>query len=153
MRRRFLFVFLMSVSASAAAQLPIASLSPGNHVRLTAPSIADGSISGSILKLDSRVLQITRKESEAPTVIPIEKITSMEYSAGHGRLIGALKGMAIGLGAGVVLGVACVSICKTDANSGANLAPIGGGLLGLPIGAAIGALIARERWEPVFISQ
>ena len=116
----------------------------GAVVRLSAPSIDQHRISGTIVSADERILNVELALGRNVTV-PKDGIEKLEVRTGrrsHWR-----AGLLAGLAAGVVLGAAagcdnCFGPTKGEAV--ALLAP----LVGI-VGAGVGLLIRTDRWEPV----
>lgn len=122
-------------------------LRSGARVRVTAPDVANGQITGSLVSLGDSSLVLPDGE------IPLASITALEVSRGtkSHAATGALTGFVIGLLGGAL---AVYSFC-TDSFFG----PCTGGevvgsmaVMTIPptlLGALIGALIRTEQWEEV----
>jgi len=152
---RFFFLFcaiLPLASATSAAQPSLSSLDRGTRVRIDAPQISQTRFSGNVSELDGLLLTVTKQKTGEQLVVPFSTLVSVERSLGRSRGRGAIVGAVIGLVAGLGLGVVCVSVCDTGGSGGANLAPAGGLFLGPPVGAVLGALIGKERWQRLPLS-
>jgi len=151
LRAALLGFALMLPLAPAGAQS--GALEPGTRVRVEAPRCVPYPVEGTIVSRRGDALRIERSRGNAVTV-PIATLTRVEVSRGRSRLAGALRGglwgAAAGLGVGVVSVVAsngCVGDCSDEPSDREYLlaTPAAGALLG----AGVGALIGRERWERV----
>lgn len=129
-----------------AAQVSSHELSSGTRIRVSAPEILNGRVIGRVAELDSGSLTVAVGEAEDQISLPLSAITSLERSLGRSRGASARRGAVVGLVAGVGLGVVCVAVCPVS-GPGANMAPVGGLFYGPPVGAALGLLIAPERWQ------
>ncbi len=157
---RYALALLLALSATpAAAGAQAVLLQPG--VRLRLPGIGEGTVA--LRTPDS--LYVFTKAGQTLT-LPLRTLRTVEVSGprerGPAALRGAWIGGAIGLAAGLLVWAAGDSAgCKTDAfgeeydctrtfNAGdAGLAGVGGAA----IGAGIGALIGRQRWQKIVVSQ
>ena len=142
----------LSVTA-ASAQDP---LSRGDHVRVrhSAPCCKSPQV-GTLEAISRDSLTMYVAHNGTPVAIVRTAITSVER--GHRDGSHAMEGAAIGLLAGAAAGVAATllkpSHCSPgyDCYRGLNtaFAGAGGGLLGMLIGAVVGAHHPYERWDPV----
>jgi hypothetical protein len=93
-----------------------------------------------------------------PIDVPIDRITSLEISRGKSRSGGAGRGVFIGTPIGAVLGLIAASSDASDRTywdyQSGRMDTLSRGELvlysaatGALIGAAVGALIPKERWE------
>ena len=143
---------------SAGAQL--AEAQPGSRVRIQAPGIVAGRYVGTVLSRSPDTL-VLGSTNAAPVQVPISRITSAEVSRGSSRGLGAVQGLKWGIPIGLALGVIAAAgsdnpdnvYCSGFDNCGQSDAAfrtrvITAGVVGGAIwGAAIGALVGRERWE------
>jgi hypothetical protein len=125
----------------------------GSRVRVTTSAGAQRRWVGTLVQVDTDSIRLTsardRKIVSLPTasVVRVERSVDRRTNAGGGALIGAL----VGGGAGLVLGILASSEEDSWYEVGAGdvlaatafLAAIGGG-----VGALIGAVSHKERWEP-----
>jgi hypothetical protein len=139
------------------AQLLAAQVEAGSRVRVTTTPSSPGRRIGNLVSLDRDTLRWSRRDTASVITVPITSVARLERSTGRrsntGR--GALIGGLIGAGFGLFLGIAA----STD-NSGwwevgaedvaAVTAIVGAG--GAGVGAIIGSLSKRDRWEPVLLT-
>ncbi len=145
MRCLYLFcALLLLVSGRLAAQVSTDELSAGMRIRVSAPETFDRRVTGRVAELGSDSLTML-DDAGGQIALPFTAIASLEHSLGRSRGAGAERGAFLGLVAGVGLGFVCVAVCPTK--GGANMAPVGGLFYGPPLGAALGLLIAPERWR------
>lgn len=142
---------------------------PGARVRVTilerAPvdsmaGLAPGArASGRLLASRPHTIDLLRDDGDAPgdtLAIPRARIAAFESSrgrhgsAGRGALIGFLAGAVAGVAVGVYLDEVEDPV-NTTVYGGRGVVPmalgVGGGLVGLGLGALIGGRIHRERWR------
>jgi hypothetical protein len=130
----------------------------GSRVRVTAPGILAGSYVGTVLAREPGVIRIGSPNTQ-PIDVPIDRITSFEISRGKSRSGGAGRGVVIGAPIGAVLGLVAASSDmssrtywnsdrgRIDTLSRAELVVYTAASTAL-LGAAIGALVPKERWVP-----
>jgi hypothetical protein len=104
---------------------------------------------GSITAYGADSLRFTPAKANRQLTLPLDEIASIDRSKGRDHVLGAAVGAVGGAIGGVLLGIACVSVCSDSHSSDANLAPIGGFVIGLPAGTILGALVGIERWQRV----
>jgi hypothetical protein len=143
-----LLLALAGTAASAGAQLT--ELQPGARVRVTAPGAIAGRLDVTVISRTADTLVIA-SPSLASVPVPISRITSLEVSRGSSRVAGALYGAMWGGAIGVGLGLLTESSygcsdCYYDNGSRGEWV-IAGGIAYGSIGAVIGAIAGRERWE------
>jgi hypothetical protein len=123
-------------------------LRPGIRLRVTAPTQTHGPIVGTLASVSPSTLTIQTGGDRI--AIPREAIRRLEVSRRRGsRRKGALIGAGVGFAATVALYVFMTSqtILSDTEQSQAALA---GGALMVPLGAALGAMVAPgERWAAV----
>jgi hypothetical protein len=136
------------------AQSLTAQVEAGSRVRVTTVPASPGRRIGILVSLDRDTLRWSRWDTTSVIAVPVASVARLERSTGRrsntGR--GAMIGGLIGAGFGLFLGIAA----STD-NSGwwevgaddiaAVTAIVGAG--GAGVGALIGSLSKRDRWEPV----
>ena len=142
--RTIAIVTLLAASTLAAQE-------PGARIRL-APS--DGVVQiGALVSLDADSVRI-RDSLGSEFGYARSDLRLLERSEGRHSNVGraAVRGAMIGAGSGFLLGVLASAednnwVCDGGSCIAAGLG--GGAVWGLAIGAAIGALVKTERWEPV----
>ena len=154
MARAIGMLVLLQVGLLLEAQALPAQVEAGSRVRVTVAPPSPGRRIGRLVSLDSDSLRYSRWNTTSVTALPLASVARLEQSTerhsntGRGAMIGGL----IGGGFGLFLGIAA----STD-NSGwldvgvgeiaAITAIVGAG--GAGVGALIGSLSKRDRWEPV----
>ena len=124
---------------------------PGARVRVLAPGALAGRLTGIVIARTADSLTITRTNA-SPLAIPMSRLTSVELSRGKSHAAGALKGLVIGAAVGLVMGLTpipeptCTSRgCDPELTRGEFM---GSTILGAgSLGAGIGAIVGRERWD------
>lgn len=145
----FGLVLLAMLSAPASAQLT--EMRPGARVRLGAPGLLAGRLTGTVLERSTDSL-IFATPNGTPTRLPLSALDRVEVSRGRSRTRGALKGATWGAGIGLGLGLISVaaanecssldSSCPTDSEF-VTSTTVGSTV----IGAIIGAIVGSERWQ------
>ena len=126
-------------------------LRSGARVRVTAPNVTNGQITGSLVSIRDSSLVLPDGD------IPLASITALEVSRvtkSHAGT-GALTGFVIGALGGVLI---VTSFCTDDFFGPCTAGQVVGSMavMTLPptlLGAFIGALIRTERWEEVPLSE
>lgn len=149
---RILTVLLVAAPLPLSAQARALPIAPGHRLRVEAPSLGESRRVGEFAGIHDQALLLMVDPISTPTPIPLNHIQVLEVSGGVDRSKGAIRGALLGLGAGVAGGFLCLAVCT--GGEGANLAPIGGILLGffvgVPLGGILGATaLAPEDWEPL----
>jgi hypothetical protein len=157
MRTRFTrWLMVLALAAvlprAAAAQGGSHTLAPGDTVRVAAPSLHPGVIEGELLLYRGDSLAVREARTGTAYRFPLETIQLLEKNEGvdRGRSVRhwALAGLFVGAAAGLVSGPL---IATSEAGGGivgpTVLTGLGGGVLGLGLGAAGGSLFARDRWQ------
>ena len=154
MARAIAMFVLLQVGVLLEAQALPAQVEAGSRVRVTTAPVSPLRRIGSLVSLDSDSLRYSRWDTSSVIALPLASVARLERSTGRrlntGR--GAMIGGLIGAGFGLFLGIAA----STD-NSGwwevgvddiaAVTAILGAG--GAGVGALIGSLSRRDRWESV----
>jgi len=141
-----LLALSMPVAAAQEQRVSFPQLDAGVRVRISAPEILRRPIIGQVAEVSAHSVTVSEGQS-GEIVVPLAAVASVERSRGYRRGAGAGLGALVGAAAGVGLGFLCVYVCPDSPGGGANMAPVGGLFVGPPLGAALGALIAPERWE------
>jgi hypothetical protein len=163
MRRHIVAALVLLFAAPANAQL--LELQPGARVRVMAPAVLGGKLEGTIAARRGDTLSILAG-NVAPVDIPISALSRVEIYRGTSRTAGAKKGLLWGLALGLPAGVLTAAGDNKTWNRVKNgcdpawqdctlytdveqvmLMTAGSGA----IGAGIGALIGRQRWETLQI--
>jgi hypothetical protein len=146
---------LASIVALASEQRsPQETLSPivtGSRVRVVSPRAVSGRVTGTVIEMSAESLVILA--DERPLRVPRDAIEQLEVSTGKQRR--TLKGMLIGAGIGAVvvppaLYDSCLSDCGSKWSAEYILAGVG---VGAAWGAGIGALVKKDRWSSVPVTQ
>jgi len=128
-------------------------LQPGTRVRVRAPSVLAGQVTGVVIARAGDSITVSRPEA-TPLAMPLSALTSLEISRGKSRSRGAGTGALWGGGIMLVLGIIPFADlpCK-DEQSGPDCERISqvenaafSAVGGVMIGAAIGTAIGAERW-------
>lgn len=137
---------------AADAQNGAHTLQPGDEVRVQAPALHGGVIRGELLLYHSDSLAVRETSTGTSYRFPLSAIQRLEKNQGLDRRRSvrrwALAGLFIGAAAGLVSGPL---IAASDEEGGivgpTILTGLGGGVLGLGVGAAGGSVFARDHWQ------
>ena len=145
-----LSAFSFTALADDATQIP--SIAVGTRVKVSAPEISTTPVIGTVRALDAKSLTVDVSGRTEPLAVPRDRIRRLEVSTGRrSRWTGALIGGLLGAAAGAALGNSTASKNAYDVKSADQA---GGAVLGLLVGAGIGALIPPgERWQDVSSSR
>lgn len=148
--RTLFAILLLAVPAAARAQYNEPGLlGGGSRIRVAAPAVAGDPVIGRLLVLSRDTLLMSAGSGDARITLPLAAVRSIDLSEGRDRRGWAVKGAGIGLVAGGLLGG--LSIGNADRNDLAALAGFfAGAVIGTPLGAAVGAIVAPERWRSVW---
>ena len=144
---------LGSVTAPLSAQ--VSELTVGARVRVRAPDIVAGRLTGVIIARGADTLTLTRADA-TPLTMRVSQLSAVEISRGRSRGRGAAHGALWGGGVMAVLGVAFIDRATTCSGSGAGAScrettavesAAYGALSGAMVGGLIGAFVGREHWE------
>ncbi len=157
---RVMSVFLLALVlaspsvAVAAQQTPV---TPGARVRISAPSVAENPLLGTVVALPADTLIVDAPGYADPLALPLASVARLEVSQGQESR--TLKGAGIGslIGAGAGLASAAIACAITgDCDSGdpyTGLVYLSLGVLGAAAGALTGAIIGStkevDRWVDV----
>jgi hypothetical protein len=137
----------------AAAQTNGHTLLPGDMVRVEAPAWGARMIQGELLLYRADSLAVREAATGTRYTVPLDGVTRLMKNEGIDRRRSVRRwgvaGLFIGFATGVVVGP-LVSMERKDENfAGATLVTsLGGGVLGLGLGAAGGSVFARDHWQP-----
>jgi hypothetical protein len=123
----------------------------GSRVRIQAPALGPGRITGTVIELDGESLLIGTRERTS-RLIPRQAITRLDLSLGHDTC--TWRGMLIGAGVGAALGAFIYYSGDPDSedswlDSFDTLMAATTVVAGPMFGAGIGALTKRDRWGEV----
>ena len=139
------FALLASAHAAQAQQRQLL----GSRVRVTAPTVVPGKVTGQVTAFDSAQLVVHDSVSGVDQAFPLRRILFLEISRGmsrHGSANQRAAVMAFVVGG---LGAIAGALAHPTKSSGSSAAigGLGGALIGGGIGAAWGTSTPRERWE------
>ncbi|HEU0079992.1 MAG TPA: hypothetical protein VFQ76_20260, partial [Longimicrobiaceae bacterium] len=141
----------LAAPCGLAAQQKAPPLAPGARVRIVAPALSQEKISGTVVSVDSDWVHLASTEPAAERWLHLSLVDSADVSLGLNRGRRAFKGSTwgafLGFGAGVISGALLAQHLPTGVATSAALGAVGVGLVGGGIGAGIGALTPRERWQ------
>lgn len=140
-----------ALPAGAAAQR-VYTLQPGDTVRVLAPAHHAGVVEGELIAYRPDSLSVRETATGTAYAFPLESVRRLQKHEGVDRRRSvrrwALAGLFVGAAAGLVSGPL---IAASDEDGGmvgpTMLTGLGGGVLGLGLGAAGGSLFARDRWQ------
>ena len=158
MSRLVLIVLAASLIVPHRASAQLHDLQPGLRVRVTAPPLIGTRYDATVGARRADTISLVRMGA-TPINVPVSAIVRAEVFRGKSRGAGARRGLLWGVGIGVALtaltatlpksgadGRCPGTLCKTSFRFEDAATVIGG--FGF-WGTAIGALIGRERWEPL----
>lgn len=128
-------------------------LAPGDQVRVMAPAWGTRMIQGELLVYHADSLAVREAATGTRYAVALEGVTRLMKNEGLDRRRSVRRwgvaGLFMGFATGVVVGP-LVSMRRKDENFvGATLVTsLGGGAMGLGLGAAGGSLFARDHWQP-----
>ena len=144
---RYLVLVLAAFGATLAHAQP--TFSPGDRVRVTT---ADGSVTGVVVADQADTLIVRHGSLGATTPFPYADIRALDLGVSRSRWRGAAKGALILGGAATVVTLGLAGASATVPESmGAGFILIYGAVAvpaAAAVGAAFGALLPGERWEP-----
>lgn len=139
--------------AGSAAQGNGHTLEPGDTVRVMASEWGPRLVEGELLVYHTDSLAVRETETGTRYAVALEGVERLLKNEGLDRRRTArhwaVAGIFMGFATGVVLGPLVSMERKDDTFVGATLVTsIGGGVLGLGLGAAGDSLFARDHWQP-----
>ncbi|MBW3571164.1 MAG: hypothetical protein KY467_08660 [Gemmatimonadetes bacterium] len=151
--RALLLAAALLLPMRTAAQSSGHTLEPGDTVRVQADAWGPRLVEGELLVYHTDSLAVRESATGTRYAVATEGVQRLLKNEGVNRRRSvrrfAVAGVFMGFATGVVLGP-LVSMERKDENFvGATLVTsLGGGALGLGLGAAASALFAREHWQP-----
>lgn len=137
----------------AAAQTNGHTLQPGDTVRVMASAWGPRLVEGELVVYHTDSLAVREAVTGTRYAVPLDGVQRLLKNEGFNRRRSvrrhAVAGLFMGFATGVVLGP-LISMRRKDENFvGATVVTsLGGGALGLGLGAASGSVFAREHWQP-----
>jgi hypothetical protein len=150
-RRLMLLALVLALPRAADAQARH-TLTPGDTVRVAAPTLHAGVIQGELLRYEGDTLGIRDASTGAAYQFPISTIRRLEKNEGRDRGRSVRRWATAGLFLGSAVGLVSGPLIATADEEGGMVGPtvlagLGGGALGLGLGAAGGAVFARDHWQ------
>jgi hypothetical protein len=145
-------VLALGAATGSPAAAQTTSPAPEERVRLRAPGVVDGRLTGIVVTRTADALTIRRGDGSVQE-IPVSSLTVLERSRGRSRTVGALKGGLWGTGAGLALALANTGFSDggCDENAGECVGTLAGIVswtaLGTGVGTTIGFVVGSERWQ------
>ncbi len=127
-------------------------LLPGDTVRVLAPSVHPGLIQGELLLYRADSLGIRDASTGTAYQFPLSAVRRLEKNEGLDRRRSVRRWATAGLFLGGALGLVSGPLIATAEPGGSVVGPtvlagLGGGVLGLGLGAAGGSVFARDHWQ------
>ncbi len=147
-------VGLLSRPGSMTAQ--VAEVSPGARIRFRAPPVVATRVTVTVLERRADTVLVA-PEKGSPFTVPIGAFTTLDLSKGKSRAEGAKVGALWSAGFYALYALAIASggdSCDGRTTCATTNEPTAGELIGFTaagslVGAGIGAIIGREKWERV----
>jgi hypothetical protein len=144
------------LSQAGALSAQVAEVSPGARIRFRAPPVVATRVTGTVLERRADTV-LVGPEKGSPFTVPISAFTSLDISKGKSRAAGAKVGALWSTGFYALYALAIASggdSCDGRATCATTNDPTAGELIGFTaagalVGAGIGAIIGREKWERV----
>ncbi len=151
----------------AGAQAARSAVAPGDRVRVEAPALGPGRSTWDVSRFrrDTLLLLPAGVGRGPRTAVALADVTSLEVHRGRQRypLAGAVTGLVAGAVAGAIFGahtpapgsgLECILGCTEEERRRALRPAPGfwalmGGLAGAEVGALVGVLVVRDRWQAV----
>jgi hypothetical protein len=146
-----LVLALVAAPAVAAAQEAVRTLNPGDEVRVSAPSVSSHPVRGTVLRYTPDTLAV-RAADGAVHAFPLGSIHGLSKNLGMDRRRSVRRSALVGLFLGTATGLVAGPMIARNGDDGGftrtvALSGAGGAVLGLGIGAGVGRLFPRERWQ------
>jgi hypothetical protein len=139
------------------AQSLTAQVEAGSRVRVTTVPASPGRRIGTLVSLDRDTLRWSRWDTTSVIAVPVASVARLERSTGRrsntgrGAMIGGLIGAGFGLFVGIAAATDNSGFLQVGVDDIAAVTGIGGAA-GAGVGAIIGSLSRRDRWEPVSLT-
>lgn len=152
LRWLLLLVLALALPRAVHGQEARYTLRPGDTVRVAAPTLHDGVIEGELLKYEGDSLGIREASTGTAYQFPISTIRRLEKNEGRNRGRSVRHWATAGLFLGAAVGLVTGPLIATADEQGGMVGPtvlagLGGGVLGLGLGAAGGSVFARDHWQ------
>jgi hypothetical protein len=148
-RTALLALLLLAALPAASAAQPLA---VGMRVRVMAPALSGGWISGTVAQVDSAALRMRVPPAGGPLLVPAETLQRLQASRGRGRA--TLEGAVAGGTLAALVGFFAVQAegdtgCARGCGGGSGAGFLVGAGAGTLLGALIGSRIPAgpERWR------
>lgn len=127
-------------------------LLPGDTVRVEAPAVHAGLIQGELLKYEGDSIAVREASTGTDYRFSLAAVRRLEKNQGMDRRRSvrrwAVAGLFLGAAAGLVSGPLIASGTEDGGILGTTLlAGLGGGVVGMGLGAAGGSVFARDHWQ------
>ena len=139
--------WLSSVAGPAKAQ-SLSQLSPGTHIRVTAPSAGLDRQSGRLLGISPDAIQVAFSDGRTLQTVSRAALVRVEVEDGRSRTRGAWRGAGIGFLSGALFGYLGYDSWCSACDEPYIGAILGAGS-GVILGAATGAVVGVARWQSV----
>ncbi len=144
---------LLLATVASAANAQASTVAPGDRIRLRAPEVVSGRLTGTVLSASRDTLTVS--DDGRTRVVPVSAITQLERSSGRSGGAGARKGLLWGTGIGLGLALlytgfsdpACAEGTDDCVSTATGFAVWTG--LGAAVGLVVGAARGSEQWERV----
>ena len=169
MHRATLLIAVLVLTPLSTVTAQDATAAPGTRIRASAQGLA-APLVGTVVALHADTLLFAPQSGREPIAVPLESIQRLEVSRSRSSVgpailkyagIGLFLGAATGALAGpLVMSSGCTALKKDVGNQSKCLADLVDGetrlkaallfgLAGTAVGALVGAIVGRERWERV----
>jgi hypothetical protein len=127
-------------------------LLPGDTVRILVPSLHTGVIEGELLLYRGDSIGVREASTGNEYQFPLTTVRRLEKNQGMDRRRSVRRWAAAGLFLGAAAGLVSGPLIATADPEGGIVGPtllagLGGGVLGLGLGAAGGSIFARDHWQ------
>ena len=170
MRRATLLIAVLVLTPLTTVTAQEAAAAPGTRIRVSAQGLAAPRLVGTVVALHADTLLFAPQSGRGLIAVPRESIERLEVSRSRSSVgpailkyagIGLFMGAATGALAGpLVMSSGCTALKKDVGNQSKCLADLVDGetrlkaallfgIAGTAVGALVGAIVGRERWERV----
>lgn len=151
--RALLVIAALLLPVPSVAQANGHTLEPGDTVRVQAAEWGPRLVEGELVVYHTDSLAVRETATGTRYAVPLQDVDRLFKNEGLDRRRSVRRwgvaGAFLGFATGVVLGPLISMERKDDNFVGATIvSSLGGGALGLGLGAAGGTLFAREHWQP-----